>query len=267
MKWTKKGWAILAAGLALTVDLRASIESAASNDRSYQIIAERNPFGLKPVPQVAPPPPTTPPAKTNLKLTGFTTLREKRAFFIVIDEKTKTNQPISLTIDQEVDGLKLLDVDPVFRKVRVLKDGVEKLMAFDTDGLTNAIAVAAPAGTPGFPGVQPGGVPGINRPVPAPTVTPGITPGTVSPNVNTPGFRSIPSRNLRTSTEPSAQVNYAGAGASVGANPTRFMPITSGSSTPPPAPQTDRDAAEQIIMMEAQRALNPNLPPTPGLPP
>src|SRR5262245_4119908 len=136
MKWTKKGWAILVAASALTADLRASIESSESNDRSYQIIVDRNPFGLQPVPQVAPPPPTSPTAKTNLKLTGFMTLLEKRAFFVLIDEKTKTNQPISLAIDQEVDGLRLLDVDPVNHKVRVLKDGLEKLMAFDTDGIT-----------------------------------------------------------------------------------------------------------------------------------
>jgi hypothetical protein len=113
MKWTKKSWAILAGALALIVDVRGSIENATSNDRSYQVIVDRNPFNLKPLP----PPaqnlgPTNPPAKTNLKLTGFTTLGIKRAFFVLIDEKTKTNQPISLAIDQEVDGLKVLEIDP-----------------------------------------------------------------------------------------------------------------------------------------------------------
>jgi hypothetical protein len=252
---------------------RASTEDSTSNDRSYQVIVDRNPFNLRPLPAlVQPPGPTNPPAKTNLKLTGFTTLREKRAFFVLIDEKTKTNQPISLAIDQEVDGLRLLDVDPIDRKVRVLKDGVEKMMAFDTDGITNVIAVAAPAGTPGVPGIQPIGAAGINRPVPAPTVTPGTSrTGTVSPNAGSPGFRSIPSRTLRTSTSSGTTANqpiYAGAGASGAWDTRRSTPIQTGVSTPSvPTPQADADAVQQIILMEAQRALNPNLPPTPGLPP
>src|SRR5688572_16100858 len=109
MNWTKKGGAMLIGALALIVSVRASIENAGSNDRSYQSIVERNPFNLKPVPVITPAPPTNPPVKTNLKLTGFTTLGMKRAFFVLIDEKTKTNQPISLAIDQEVDGLKVLE--------------------------------------------------------------------------------------------------------------------------------------------------------------
>jgi hypothetical protein len=268
MKWTKQVWLIAMAAFAGTFAAGASIENAESNDRSYGVIAERNPFNLRPAPQVAATTPTNLPAKTNLKLTGFTTLREKRAFFVVIDEKSKTNQPISLAIDQEVDGLKLLDVDPVFRKVRVLKDGIEKLMAFDTDGITNAVAVAAPAGTPGVPGIAAG----LNRPgspVPAPTVTPGtVRPGTTSPNTSRSGLRSIPSRNMRTSTDTGNSTIYAGAGSTTDQN-TRFMPINNrgASQTLSPAPQPDRDAVEQIILMEAQRALNPNLPPTPGLPP
>ncbi|MCI0539788.1 MAG: hypothetical protein L0Z50_31660 [Verrucomicrobiales bacterium] len=265
MKWSDLSRVILVGSLALIATARATTEDV-SSDRSYQVIVERNPFNLREPPTtIKPAGPTNPPAKTNLKLTGFTTLRGKRAFFVLIDEKTKTNQPISLAIDQEVDGLRLLDVDPVNHRVRVTKDGVEKLMAFDTDGLTNAIVSAAAAGTPGFPGIQPvGGVPGINRPVPAPTVTPGST----SPNVTTPGFRSIPSRNLRTSTDSSApQPIYAGAGSTGSGSTTRFTPVHSGSSTPPPTPQPDQDAVQQLILMEAQRALNPNLPPTPGLPP
>src|SRR5689334_17584139 len=124
MKWTRKGWAILAAGLALVANVLASIENPESNDRSYQIIVDRNPFALKPLPPAGPPlGPTNPPAKTNLKLTGFTNIGTKRAFFVLIDEKTKTNQPISLAIDQEVDGLKVVEIDPVSRRVRVLKDG------------------------------------------------------------------------------------------------------------------------------------------------
>src|SRR5204862_929330 len=99
-------------------------------------------------------------------------------------------------------------------------------------------------------------------PVPVPTVT----PGSVSPNTSSPGFRSIPSRNLRTSTDANNQPAYAGASAP-GGNMTRFMPNTGGGSAPVPAPQRDGDAIQQMILLEAQRAVNPNLPPTPGFPP
>jgi len=266
MKRIEKGCLVLMAALALVATVRASIENPDSSDRSYQVIVDRNPFNLRdPIPLAPPPQPTNPPAKSNLKLTGFMTLREKRAFFVLIDEKTKTNQPISLAIDQELDGLKVLDIDPVSRQVRVVRDGVEKLMAFATDAITNQVATAAPVGTPGVPGLQPG-VPTRPGSPPMPTVTPGaVAPGTTSPNTSPPAFRSIPSRNLRTSTANNPQPIYAGAGAA-GTEVTRLN--TRGSTPPPlPTPQPDGDAMQQMILMEAQRALNPSLPPTPGLPP
>jgi hypothetical protein len=95
MKWSNRGWVVFAAaGLAMIGVSRASTEDATSNDRSYQVIVDRNPFNLRPLPAlVQPAGPTNPPAKTNLKLTGFTTLREKRAFFVLIDEKTRPTSP------------------------------------------------------------------------------------------------------------------------------------------------------------------------------
>jgi hypothetical protein len=266
MKWIEKTWITLAVLLAVTLIARASLENPGGGGRSYQSIIERNPFGLKPLPPpVVPGPPTNETGKGTLKLTGFTTLREKRAFFILIDDKTKTNQPISLAVDQEVNGLKVLGIDARSRQVRVMRDGVEKLMSFASDGLTNAVAVAGVPPLPGAQGMSGGG--GRPTQTPAPTVTPGV----FSPNAPPlPGARSIPSRNLRTSQGAAGnnQPIYAGAGAGFSGNTAAPVPIpiSAPSNVPMPAPQADHNFEEQVILMEAQRQLNPNLPPTPGLP-
>src|SRR2546425_10697317 len=134
MKRIEKGWAFLVVSLALGLSARASLEPTESGDRSYQSIVERNPFGLRPPPTNAPPPPTNQNSKSNLKLTGFTTLPEKRAYFVWTDDRSKTNELITLAVNQEKDGLKVLDVDG--KSVRVISQGLEKLMTLSTDGLT-----------------------------------------------------------------------------------------------------------------------------------
>ena len=73
-------WRLLALACALTFlsDARAVIEAAGG--RSYQSIVDRNPFGLRPPPtNNLPAAPTNQVAKSSVKLTGFTTIGERRA--------------------------------------------------------------------------------------------------------------------------------------------------------------------------------------------
>src|SRR5438046_8014196 len=98
MNWIEKRLTWCLIGTALVVLAQASIGGNESHDRAYEVIVDRNPFGLRPPPTNAPAPPTN-QAKTNLKLTGFTTLGQKRAFFVWTDDRTKTNEPITLAIN------------------------------------------------------------------------------------------------------------------------------------------------------------------------
>lgn len=237
--------------------------------RSYHGITERNPFGLKPptpVVPVAPSQPTNQVAKSDIKLTGFITLGGKRAFFMWTDDKSKKTESFSLAVDQERDGLRVLEIDEVARSVRVTEAGTEKLMTFASHGLTNAVAVAATGA--GQPGALPGGGavrgPGgaVPPPVPTQNVTPGSTPTITPPG--SPGLRTIPSRNLRVQQDAGGgQPIMAGASAAVNVPGRGTNPGGLGGGAPIPVPQPSRNVEEQVLMMELQRTVNPDLPPTP----
>lgn len=231
--------------------------------RNYDNIVQRNPFDLRPPPApvvVAPAPPTNQPAKGSLKLTGFFTLGSKYASFMWTPEGGRTNENITLGLNQEKDGLKVIDIDGKNRAVRVVHHNVEKIMTFATDGITNAtpVMVAGVAGAPGIPAPgQPGAGRGGMPPIPGsvPMANPGTPapipalPGVLTPSpTTTPAVRTIPSRTVRT---PSASQPLTGV-------PNTFVPVPQ---------QPDMDPSEQILLLEAQRMQYPGLPPTPGLPP
>ena len=95
---------------------------------NYQPIIDRNPFGLHP----PPPPPTNNPAanqekkpKTELFLTGITSVghpRIPKQAYLMMKETEKNNKSTTnfyaLREGVEVDGIKVLSIDEVGRKVR-----------------------------------------------------------------------------------------------------------------------------------------------------
>jgi hypothetical protein len=208
-------------------------------DRNYRVIAERNPFGLKP----PPPPPTNTPAATQPKdeilLTGIVGIGTPRAYFMTKALAAKQPEFYSLGIDEKKNGLEVLEIDPSGKSVRVRNAGLETVMTFAANGVK---APATPAaGTPGGPGASP---------APGPVAPPGmnVTP----PPMNTAAaagvgrLRTIPSRNVRTPT-----ANFGPGGDAM---------------APPMAPVRDPNAPIQdAIMMELQKRANPNItfPPTP----
>ena len=194
MKWTLLV-CILTARVSIAQTAQPWNEVAESKSRSSKL--ERPHLKVKaPSPPEALPSPNRPASK--VKLTGFTTLGSKHAFFILIDETSKASQSISLAINEELAGLKLIEIDPVLRNVRVVQDGVEKALTFDRDGVTSSIVVAAPAATPSPSAVQPGSPRPVNPRKSAPTSPRNRSAnarGGDSSNALAVGNRSNPSRS------------------------------------------------------------------------
>jgi hypothetical protein len=181
----------------------------------YQPIIDRNPFGLKPPPppptnNVAPPPVEKP--KTEIFMTGIVSIgypKWPKKVFLKTQEANKKDaiKFYELAEGMENDGIRVLSIDEVNRKVRIKTDTGETLLSFQTHG------IAPPAGgaaMPGQPGMQPG-QPGM--PPPLPGGNPNMPAGPVNQfpqnqnqaqpinnsGVATPqnNFRTIPSRNIR----------------------------------------------------------------------
>lgn len=187
---------------------------------NYQPIIDRNPFGLRPPPppptnNVAAPVPEKP--KTEIFLTGIISVGHpvlpKKVFLKTQAANNKKEEKFyDLQEGQEMDGIKILSIDEVNRKVRVMMDNGETLLTFQTHGVAPPAAPAmALAGQPGAMPVP--GQPGAPPPLPnarqgganagggyQPSQYPQGQPapinasGTANPQNN---FRSIPSRSIR----------------------------------------------------------------------
>ena len=182
-------------------------------DNPYQVIIDRNPFGLKPIPPPPPPPDNTPPPPPALeiKLTGITTLLgPPRVFLEFTDPQSKkTDRPPPLGEgDPYKDGISVVAIDAENGKVKIRNGDTETTLDFEKNGIKpGAVASAAPVPHPGLPGantVPP--VPGMN---PAAATLPAAGPArgavvggatqAAAPTAN-PGAGSFPSRPLRTDT-------------------------------------------------------------------
>ena len=168
---------------------------------NYQPIIDRNPFGLKP----PPPPPTNNPTanvkekpKLEMFLTGITSVgfpRIPKQAYLMTKEQNKSTNFYALSEGIEKDGIKILSIDDIGRKVRIHTDEGEMMISFQTHGIAPPASPApGKPGAPGLPG-QPGqivpGQPLPNQPgaFPAP-------PGSVQPQpINTgvqPGTTAYP---------------------------------------------------------------------------
>jgi len=261
-------------------------------ENPYQVIIERNPFGLKPVP---PPPeapkqeaPVTPPPE--IKLTGITGPplgASPKAFLQVEDKQTKKAEFLRpLAAGEDDKGITIVSIDVENSTVRIRNAGGETTLDFEKNGVKPA-ASAAPvppaAGLPLKPGVPvppPAGL-GFNPGNPANAAaaagrtaivsggTTTATPGAVFPNTYganpatygaNPAMGGLPQRPLRTDSAVSAVSIGGGAGGQV-YNPNPHPVVSQ-------QPAMSRDEAEARIeaarrMLEQQN--NPQsriLPPT-----
>jgi hypothetical protein len=237
------GLLLAQAAMAVTVNLK----------ENYQPIIDRNPFGLKP----PPPPPTnniTIPQvekpKIDIFLTGIVSVGypkyPKKVFLKTIEKNKKDPTYYDLQEGVEKDGIKILNIDAVNKRVRIQTDSGETMLTFATHGVNPPDAAAMPMpGVPGQPGAVPPPLPGG---VPRPTAFPHLQTGRPSPTsanvANSPNnFRSIPSRSIR-SRLPGA--NYGG-GTAPGLDTPGAAQVQDQVQEPP------MDPAEQYLRMHLDK--------------
>ncbi len=141
----------------------------AEKETPYQIIVDRNPFALKPIPP--PPPPPGPPEPTNntpppsdVKMSGITTLLgEARVFLEFTDPQTKkVTRPPALQAGDKEGNVEVLSIDPENGVVRIRQGETETSLDFEKNGVKpSAVASAAPAHNPGMPPPVPPPVAGL----------------------------------------------------------------------------------------------------------
>lgn len=242
---TERVLILMTSVLALTA--YAVTNETGSEGRPYQVIVERNPFGLKP----PPPPPTNAPAvaapKDEIFLTGLTSIGGPRAYLMTKAPQGKQPEFYTLGVDESKGGVEVVSIDLNNRSVKIRNGGAESVLTFAANGIKPP-ATPASGPTPA-PGVPP--PPGTTV-LPGAAVTPAIGavhPGTVAgavtagtPATSTGRIRTIPSRNMRT---PPA--------------------LPTGEPNPAAARPNPDAAVQDVLMMELQKRSNPGItfPPTP----
>lgn len=207
--------ALLGAALAAGWSFQSRAEV---KENPYQIIIDRNPFGLRPVPPPPPPPSNEPPPPPPLgvAMTGITTLLgPPKVFLEFTDAQTKkVERPSALLEGDSFKAITVVSIDPENNRVKIKNGDAESWLDFEKNGVKpgggGAPAPVPHPGFPGAPGAKPatagvpvpgggaaafgdtsrGGLVGGGAPATAPA-TP-YTPGAVS---STAG---LPPRPLRT---------------------------------------------------------------------
>jgi hypothetical protein len=242
MIWTEKTIALVLGSLLLATTVEGVSNDPVSQERNYQVIIDRNPFGLKPAP---PPPTNTPPVVTQPKdeilLTGIASIGSVRAYFMTKAPQGKEPDYYSLGVDEKKDDLEV---------------------TFASHGPKPPATPSAPApgaqppGTPRVPGALPG-VASLNLPGSPATASSATTVRTMDGTGRTAGagrIRTIPSRSVRTQVpvmDPIVAQRY-------GITP-------EGEPNPQPAQPDPNAAIQDVLMMELQKRANPDVvfPPTP----
>ena len=264
-------WCLWVVGLVCLANAARVRGEAVSAVSDYQVILERNPFGLKPPPAApAPPPPAAEPAKpTNWKLSGLTALfKPPRAMFVNQVPGKPTPEYLSVPQGERQGAIEVLPdgIDIAAGTVRVKINGEERTMSFKDDGLKGPAGPPVPT-LPGFP------------------VPPGLNPAPATPlggggQLPVPTISNPPTgQPLRTGVQPVSATSAASAtppgvvpipGAANFQRNVRIAPGVAGqnATSPPAAPQVD--PAEQALRMEINRKITEvqvqrgELPPLPG---
>jgi len=229
-------------------------------DNPYQVIIDRNPFALRPIP---PPPvpvsnePTNPPTVSNIKLTGISTLLGPAKVFLQYEnpQTKKTEFPPGMLVGEKQGEIEVLSIDPANGIVRIRHGDAETTLDFDHNGIKAPGTGGATAVPGGPPGLVPMNLPPAVPPPGGVTATPtangsraivagGSTAAPAAvPNAMFNGAAGLPSRQVRT--DYGNNVLLAGGG----------QPVNNGqpANAAPAVPAMSRDEAEARI--EAQRQL------------
>lgn len=133
-------------------------------ENPYQVIIDRNPFGLKAIPIPEPPKPPEPPVipPPDVKLTGITTLGAAPKVFLQIEDKQtkgKAEFPPPLAVGETHKDITVLMIDPENNVVRIKNGEVELTLDFEKNGVKPGAGAVAAVPNPGLPAFNPGGVP------------------------------------------------------------------------------------------------------------
>jgi hypothetical protein len=242
-------------------------------ENPYQVIIDRNPFNLRPIPPPAVAvavetnaPPLPPP---EIKLTGITTLSgSPKAFLQVEDKQTKKPAfPPPLAAGDNFNEIVVVSIDVENNTVRIKNGDAETTLDFEKNGVKAAAVAATPV-------PQLGGVPPPNRagisPIPPPAgtvstaqsanmsgrgaiVSGGANPAApVSPYGGATG--NLPTRPLRTDVTAGGNVQNMGGGSLIMAGGGNQVYNPNPQPVPTmPQPTLSREDAEARI--EAQRRL------------
>jgi hypothetical protein len=271
MKLGPNSWICVLSSLFCCAGAQAIETEAAASP--YQGIVDRNVFGLKPPPPPGPTAPEPPPAP-KVTLTGITTILGKKQVLGKFQMPAKPPEqakevPFILAEGEASGDIEILEVDVKAGNVKLKDYGTLLTLNLEKDG----------AKLPSTPATAVAGVPGLPQPA-----------GTV-PNpfqAQNPALKSLPTRTLRVppnqggAMAPSADVGGAvpNSFAATGASTPGIAMTTPGVMTVNPAvpgqpvsgprpnypPEVPMTAAEQAVLMEAQREAeknNPNFPPLP----
>lgn len=244
--------ALLAAAPARGVEA----EAAAQTGDPFQVIIERNPFGLLPPPAPPPPPKEEPKEEPPLdvKLSGIMSIfKPPRAMFVNTPPGAKTPEYLSVAEGEREGGIEVLvgGIDIAKGTVRVNVGGVTRTLSFEEHGVKGAAVSGVPPGgrpvpvpRPAFPSPLGGRVPtpaaahpgqGIPRP-----------PATLNFQRPVRGAATVPQP-----TAPTSSFSFPGANAGGGARITIDTRVPQTSVQPPPAPEVD--PVVQTILIEANR--------------
>ena len=217
MNWVEKPLAFGLGGILLAAAARADVAEPAGNP--YQVILDRNPFGLKPPPAIVATPPTNPVVPANIKFTGITSDKTGPKAWLMIPGqpggKNPNPQYLNGLAEHEKQGdIEVLEINEKESTVKILNAGALVELNFKDNGLPTPPSLIVPGtGSPphGGPGAlpAPGIVPASGTPPPA-VKTAGTTTTTAGAASDAMaaryGLRNIPARNLRTTAvEPPVQ--------------------------------------------------------------
>ena len=269
--FSKQSMTVALLGVTLTT-LEVSAVATPRTREAYQIISERNPFGLKP-----PPPPVEAPVaetklpptvKVDIFLTGITTVGypriPKRAYIQTKAADKKDPVTYMLSEGQGKDTIEVVEINekrPASVTIRVA--GAEQVLTFETNGIkpptsgpigpgaaTNSLAAVMPGG--GGAGVaQFGG--GLGQPNNRPSGGPQNASGGLRNN--------IPERMRRSPSE--------GAAALLGFQAPSQLGAPSTPPNQPPPPEAEIDPVDQYLRLKIDETLNrqqgKDFPPIPQL--
>jgi hypothetical protein len=258
----------------LTAMLTASISWVQAESRpmdNYRSIIDRNPFGLKPPPEIKPPatPPPTVEKPAEFYLTGISTVgypkRPKRVYLMNKDNSKKDKDKyFTLTMNEKSGDLRLNEVDEKQRRVKITYQDKEMWLSMKDNGVPPPNGGAMP-GMPGVPGMANPAFPGmVGQPGAVPSAIPLPSGGMPIANPN-PQPTSYPSQNLNRRVPRSTSAGMMTPGGASGV-PTATIPgptVNFGNTptvqqipenAPPAAPPVD--PAEQYLRLKLEESAN-----------